>query len=130
VVKTDIDYIRLITTHFTVSDLCTETPQMYDMSNMINSLVKHSKDMPTIFSADLNMIAESYSVNIIKQVLTCHTEHLTDTLSNTHRAKEKDFPEGLAVDHVFSKQFSPTQTQTVDIDFSMHKALITEFNTT
>jgi endonuclease/exonuclease/phosphatase (EEP) superfamily protein YafD len=127
VVQTEAGFVKVMTTHYTVSDLCTETFQMFDMSQLITSLVKHSQDLPTIFSADLNVRAQSYSVTLLKEVLSCHTGGLTDTLSNTHVAKKKDFPAGLAIDHVFSKNLNHKTTSTVEVSFSEHKALISEF---
>lgn len=127
VINTPSGPIRLLTTHFSVSDLCSETSQMYDMSQLIHSIVKHSKPIPTIFSADLNVRPQSYSVAKISEVLTCHTFHLTDTLSSTHKAKLHDFPQGLAVDHVFSCNLNHQGTEVVEIDFSEHRALVSNF---
>lgn len=128
-IQTPVGLIRVLTTHFTVSDLCVETSQMYQMSLMINSIIKNSSSVPTIFSADLNIRPQSYSVTKISEVLTCHTSEFTDTLSPTHKVKEKNiFPEGLAVDHVFSKDLKHLNTQKNIIDFSEHQALISEFS--
>jgi endonuclease/exonuclease/phosphatase family metal-dependent hydrolase len=127
-VQTPTGPVRVITTHFTVSDLCTETFQMLEMSKMIWSLVSHAKDIPTIFSADLNIRAQSYSVLKISQAMECHSKDFTDTLSANHGAKQKDFPDGLAVDHVFSKGLEHISTDLVEVDFADHKALVSEFN--
>lgn len=126
-IQTPGGLVRAITTHFTVSDLCTETPQMYDMSQMVYSIIKNSSPLPTIFSADLNIRAQSYSVSKISEALTCHSADLVDTLSPSHKSKIKDFPQGLAVDHVFSSQLKHLDTTTIDVDFSEHKALISNF---
>jgi len=127
-ISTPEGLLRAISTHFTVSDLCTETTQMYEMSLIINSLVKNSKDLPTILSADLNIRAQSYSVLKISEVLTCHTKNLKDTLSDKHVAKKTDFPEGLAIDHVFSKGLEHLETNAIEVDFSNHKAVVSKFN--
>lgn len=120
--------LRAMTSHYTVSDHCTETIQMYEMSKLIKSLVEHSNNqIPTIFSGDLNIRPESYSVSKLSEVMTCHTADIKDTLSKTHVARQHGFPEGLAIDHVFSKGLSHISTNTVDIDFSEHKAVISEF---
>lgn len=126
-VQTPAGLLRLITTHFTVSDLCVETAQMYQMSLLINSVIRHSSPIPAIFSGDLNIRAKSYSVAKISEVLTCHTANLTDTLSPTHRAKQHDFPKGLAVDHVFSTRLKHLNTKQFIVDFSEHQALISNF---
>ncbi|MBN2015663.1 hypothetical protein JW766_02420 [Candidatus Dojkabacteria bacterium] len=119
--------LRVITSHNTVSSLCTETVQMYEMAQMVNSIVKHAKKYPTIYSADLNIRPQSYSVKKISEVMTCHTEDFTDTLAKSHVAKKKDFPEGLAVDHVFSIGLKHLETKLEDVDFSEHKAVLSEF---
>jgi len=126
-IKTDSQLLRLMTTHYHVSDLCTETIQMYEMSQLISSLVHYAKDLPTIFSADLNIRPQSYSVALLEKELTCHTQDFTDTLSKTHIAKLKDFPEGLAIDHVFSKGLQHISTAGIEIDFSEHQAIVSEF---
>lgn len=119
--------MRAVTTHFTVSDLCTETTQMYEMANLVTSLIQNAKPVPTIFSADLNIRAKSYSVQKLSEALTCHTADIVDTLSNKHVAKEKDFPKGLAIDHVFSADLQHNRTEAKEVDFSGHKAVVSEF---
>ncbi|MCA9382521.1 hypothetical protein KC660_03890 [Candidatus Dojkabacteria bacterium] len=126
-VDTGSGLVRIITAHYPVSDLCTETEKMYEMSMLINSKVNFAKSYPTILSGDLNIRAQSYSVEKLEEVLTCHTKDLKDTLSKTHKAKEKDFPEGLAVDHVFSKDLKHTSTEAFEINFSEHKAIVSKF---
>ena len=127
-VKTPKGVLRLVTTHFIVSDLCTETQQMYDHATLLASMIKHSQDVPTILSADLNIRAESYSVLKLREVIDCHSLGLTDTLSKDHVAKAIDFPEGLAIDHVFSKGVTFKSITAVEIKFSDHKAIISEFS--
>jgi len=68
------------------------------------------------------------SVEKIKEVLTCHTQEIKDTLSLTHQAKLSDFPQGLTIDHVFSTKLAHHGTQAVEVDFSEHKALISQFD--
>lgn len=126
-IKIDHQLIRVMSTHFTVSDLCTETIQMYEMSQLISSFVHYSKDIPTIFSADLNIRPQSYSVSLLQKELTCHTKDFTDTLSKTHIAKFKDFPGGLPIDHVFSKGLQHISTTGIEIVFSEHQAIVSEF---
>jgi endonuclease/exonuclease/phosphatase (EEP) superfamily protein YafD len=95
---------------------------------MINSIIKNSAPIPTVFSADLNIRPQSYSVTKISEVLTCHTADFTDTLSPSHKVKQDNvFPDGLAVDHVFSKGIKHLDTKGLVVDFSEHQALITNF---
>lgn len=127
-IQTPEGLFKTMTTHFTVSDLCVETSQMYQMSLMINSIVKNSANLPTIFSADMNIRPQSYSVSKISEVMKCHTSEFTDTLSKTHRVKTNNiFPNGLAIDHVFSKDLTHNKTEAIEIDISEHKAIVSEF---
>lgn len=128
IVDTGDGLLRAITTHYTVSDHCTETIQMYEMSKLVKSLVKFSnQNIPTIFSGDLNIRPESYSVSKLSEVMNCHTSKIGDTLANGHIARQHGFPNGLAIDHVFSKGLKHQSTDTIEIDFSEHKAVVSEF---
>jgi hypothetical protein len=120
-------YLRLLSTHFTVSDFCTETTQMFELAQFIQSFVSFSANVPLIFSADMNIRSESYSVKLLEKVMTLHTGQLEDTLSSQHRAKQKDFPHGLAVDHVFSQALKHKKTEAIEVDFSDHKAIVSTF---
>lgn len=126
-IQTPEGLVRVINSHNTVSSFCTETIQMLEMAKMVNSIVKHSKNYPTIYSADLNIRSHSYSVEKISELMTCHTKDLKDTLAKTHVSKSKDFPEGLAIDHVFSKGLKHIKTWTEEVSFSEHKAVFSEF---
>jgi len=94
---------------------------------MITSHLKFTKSLPTIASGDMNIQADSYSVRLLKTQLKHHTDRLKNTLSDSHRALVQDFPEGLAVDHVFSKLLEHKDTKAVQVDFSDHKAIVSEF---
>lgn len=127
-VDTGNGFLRAITTHYTVSDHCTETLQMYEMSKMVKSMVKYSNSkIPTIFSGDLNIRAESYSVSQISEIMECHTKNFIDTLSEKHVARQHGFPKGLAIDHVFSRGLKHIYTKSEEIEFSEHKAIVSEF---
>jgi endonuclease/exonuclease/phosphatase family metal-dependent hydrolase len=126
-IQTPSGLLRVLAIHYTVTDLCTETTQMYEMAMMINSIIGNSKDIPTIVSGDFNIREQSYSIKKIEEVLTCHTMDFKDTLSETHRAKLKDLPEGVGIDHVFSKGLKHISTDAIQVSFSEHKALVTEF---
>ncbi len=119
--------IRVINTHFPVSDNCTEIIPMYEMSQLIHSQITHSSNLPIIFAGDLNIRSSSYSVQLLSRVMDCHTQDITDTLSISHPVRSNDFPEGLAVDHVFSRGLSHIKTNTHQVDFSDHQALISDF---
>lgn len=125
--QTPVGLVRVITTHYTVSDLCSETGQMFEMSKIIRSLIKSSNDIPTIFSTDMNVRFHSYSGYTLAEVMECHTKDFTDTLTSNHKAKVRDFPEGLAIDHVFSRGLKHMSSEAIEIDFSEHKAVVSEF---
>lgn len=76
----------------------------------------------------MNIRAKSYSVEMINQVINCHTLQIQDTLSDHHRAKKTDFPNGLAIDHVFSNGLRHIHTFANQIDFSDHKAILSQFD--
>jgi hypothetical protein len=60
--------------------------------------------------------------------MACHTKDFTDTLSPSHRVKTMNiFPNGLAIDHVFSTKVGHKDTKSVVVDFSEHQALISNF---
>ncbi len=119
--------IRVYCMQYTVSSWATETEQMYKLTQMITSHLKFTKSLPTIASGDMNIQADSYSVRLLKTQLKHHTDRLKNTLSDSHRALVQDFPEGLAVDHVFSKLLEHKDTKAVQVDFSDHKAIVSEF---
>lgn len=119
--------LRVYCLQYTVSSWATETEQMYQLSQMIASHLQFSKSLPTIASGDMNIQADSYSVRLLKTQLNHHTGELTNTLSKNHRALVHDFPNGLAVDHVFSKQLEHQDTQAIQVDFSDHQAIVSNF---
>ena len=120
-------YVKVINTHFPVSDFCVELSSMYEIAGKITSLVKYGQDMPMIFSGDLNIRTQSYSVELIETVLTCHTKDIDDTLAAHHKAKVRGAVSKLAVDHVFSKKLKHLETKTQEVEFSDHKMLVSEF---
>lgn len=126
-VSIDGKKVRMISINYTVSSWATETEQMFKMSQLLTSKVQFSKDLPTIVSGDMNLQSDSYSVALIKTQLQHHSGRLKSTLSESHRALATDFPDGLAVDHVFSKGLKHISTEANQIDFSDHKVLLSEF---
>lgn len=125
--ETPAGAVRVYCMQYTVSSWATETEQMYKLTQMITSHLKFSRSLPTIASGDMNIQTDSYSVRLLKTQLGHHTGGLTNTLSDDHRALANDFPEGLAVDHVFSKLLQHKDTKAVQVDFSDHKAIVSEF---
>lgn len=127
-IKTPDGVLRVITTHFPLSDFCIEISQMLDMAKLIIAHLKYAQQVPTLLSGDLNVRSGSYSVELLSSIMECHTKELTDTLASGHEAKKHDFPEGLAIDHVFSSGLLHNTTSTVEVDFSNHKAIISDFS--
>lgn len=120
--------LRVYSIQYNVSSWATETEQMYNHTQLIKSHFDYSAEMPTIMAGDFNVQANSFSIELLGNSLTCHTKGLINTLSDSHRALDKDFPGGLAVDHVFSANIEHQATSTEQINFSDHKSLISIFN--
>lgn len=127
----DIDSqpIRVYSMHLNVSSWATETMQMYDVAQGIHNHILSASSIPVILSGDFNLQQDSYSVKLISQALTYHCGNLNNTLHSTHKALEKDFPDGLAVDHVFSDKLQHLETRSYEVDFTDHHALISRFQT-
>lgn len=110
--KYDGKYFRNLTTHFTVSKECTETLQITQQSDSICEFIKNNRDMPTIFSGDLNIHEQSYSINNIESVLEMVTKSQQNSLNpKIHPAFKNNLPNGMKVDYIFQKGF-----KTIDVD--------------
>lgn len=125
--KLEEQLVRVYSIQFTVSSWATETEQMYTMAQLLNSQIHFSRKIPTIMSGDFNLQSDSYSIELLKKELNHHTDNLKNTLADNHRALAVDFPEGLAVDHVFSYDLEHIETNAINIDFSDHKAIVSNF---
>lgn len=122
------EIVRIITTHYTVTDNCTEVYDMVNTSYKVKSIVENSFKLPTIFSGDLNIILNSCSGDILSSCMECHTDLLDNTLHHNHNAVRYN-PPGYAIDHVFSNGFGNTEkSKSEEVDFSDHNAILTIFN--
>ena len=126
VLDTGDKIISDITCQFNVSDLCIETTQILEMAEKVASIVRNTSTIPTIFGGDINIRLQSYSGTVLKSIMQCHSEHFVDTLAPDHIA-HKDFPDGLAVDHVFSVGMKLDSIQAVDKGLSDHLAIVSQF---
>lgn len=115
-----------ITAQFNVSDLCTETTEIFKTAEKVVSILKNTSALPTIFAGDINIRLRSYSGELLKSVMDCHSEKFTDTLASNHRA-HNDFPDGLSIDHVFSKSMKCISCEAIDNGLSDHKSIVSVF---
>jgi len=119
--------IRNVTTHFTVSFKCTETLQIIQQARQVVEFIDNVKDVPTIFSGDLNIQAESNSVKLIESKLERVSKGITNTMNPNLGSKLfVDEPNGLAVDHIFSKGFNTISCVSPVITISDHLPVVAE----
>ena len=127
VLQKDGKYFRNITTHYTASYNCTETIQMLDQTESIISFLKQTKDLPTIFTGDLNIHPNSASVAKLKQELTQLSCNEINTLNpKIHPAFSNGNPEGWKVDYIFEKGFEVKKYSVPQITISDHLPLVVE----
>jgi endonuclease/exonuclease/phosphatase family metal-dependent hydrolase len=127
VLKKDGKYIRNLTTHFTASYNCTETLQMLNQTQSILDYLKYTKNIPTIFSGDLNIHPKSASVAKLSQNLKLVNVDGKNTLNPlVHPAFKNNFPKGVNVDYIFQKGFEVINYQVPEITVSDHLPVVAE----
>lgn len=120
--------LRNITTHFRVTHNCSETPQTVTHARSLREFVVNSKDLPTILSGDFNIFPESYSMQILEQVLTMVNKGSPNTLNpKIHPAiLNGDLPNGVTVDYIFQKGFSVQTWKIPEVTVSDHLPIVAE----
>lgn len=127
VLKKDGKYIRNLTTHFTASYNCTETLQMLNQTQSILDYLKYAKNLPTIFSGDLNIHPKSASVAKISQNLELVNIEGENTLNpQVHPVFKKNSTAGWKVDYIFQKGFEIISYQIPEITVSDHLPVVAE----
>ncbi len=122
--------VRTITSHFTISYECTETLQIIRQAEQLRDFILRSKDIPTIFSADMNIGENSAAYSIISQALTPITTKIKNTLNpaihpafdpeNAHNHNKTKKIDGLKVDHIFQKGFKINKVWCPEVTVSDH----------
>jgi endonuclease/exonuclease/phosphatase family metal-dependent hydrolase len=120
-------YIRNLTSHFTVSYDCVETIQHIQQARSVIDYISGVKQMPTIFTGDLNIHDRSASVAKLSEVLEMVN---TDTKNSLNKLIHPIFKytdcEALRVDYIFQKGFKVLDYSVPDITVSDHLPVIAE----
>lgn len=128
VVKIGQKYLKLLTNHFTVSYNCTETIQTIDHARSVCDFVSKSKDMPTIFSGDLNIHNQSLAVKLLKEKLIEVGDEYDNSLNRKIHPIFTKQSNGLKVDYIFQKYLKVSTTKVdEEADISDHLPIIMEF---
>ena len=119
--------IRNLTTHFTVSYGCKETLQMINQTRSVLDYLNNVKDVPTIFSGDLNIHPKSSSVVKLSEKLDLVNKGVVNTLNKEiHPLFKNEVSKGLAVDYIFQKGFEVVDWSVPEITVSDHLPVIAE----
>jgi|694.fasta_scaffold16772_7 endonuclease/exonuclease/phosphatase family metal-dependent hydrolase len=125
--KKDGKYFRNLTTHFTASYGCTETLQTLNQTESVLNYLKYTKNLPTIFSGDLNIHPKSASVEMLSQNLKMLNSGEQNTLNPlVHPIFKNSQSKGLKVDYIFQNGFEVVDYKVPDITVSDHLPLIAE----
>ena len=128
---------RNLTTHFTVAyNPEFDTLQSIQQAEQVRNFVVRSKDIPTIFTADTNLMAKTLSIKeIIGSALQLESGNLANTCNKRiHPAfdpkKAFHLRDCLPIDHIFQKGFVCTSIKVLeDVDYSDHCPLVAIFET-
>ncbi len=122
--------IRNITTHFHVTEKCTETLQTVEHAERVCNLLENSKPIPTILSGDFNIHPQSYSIKKISEYLEMVNKNCVNSLNpEIHPAIiNGDLPNGVVVDYVFQTGFSVKTVDIPQITVSDHLPIIVELD--
>lgn len=119
--------VRNITSHFPVSFKCTETLQILRHARQVVDFIENIKPLPTIFSGDLNIHGQSNSVKLIETKMQRVSKDIINTMNPNLGSKLfLDEPNGLAVDHIFSKGFEVISCVCPVITISDHLPVVAE----
>ncbi len=122
--------IRNITTHFHVTEKCTETLQTVEHAERICEFLENSKPIPTILSGDFNIHPQSYSIKKISKYLDMVNKNCTNSLNpEIHPAiTSGDLPNGVVVDYVFQTGLNVKNVTIPQITVSDHLPIVVEFD--
>jgi endonuclease/exonuclease/phosphatase family metal-dependent hydrolase len=128
-------YFRNITTHFTATQKCTETLQMIQEAEAVGRFIDNTKEMPTIFTGDLNIHQKASCIENLKSKLTLVNEGSINSLTpSIHQifwpeyiARDPSLKDGLSVDYVFQKGVKILNWTIPDVAISDHLPVVVEF---
>jgi endonuclease/exonuclease/phosphatase (EEP) superfamily protein YafD len=126
---------RNITTHFTATQKCTETLQMIQEAQNVCDFVQNTKDIPTIFSGDLNIHQQASCIATLKSNLNLVNEGSKNTLTPSihsifwpeYIARDHNLINGLSVDYVFQKGLNVLKYEIPEVEVSDHLPVVVEF---
>jgi endonuclease/exonuclease/phosphatase family metal-dependent hydrolase len=126
---------RNITTHFTVSQKCTETLQMIQETQSVCDFLDNVKDIPTFFTGDLNIHQQAGCITNLKSKMQLVNQDSVNTLTPAiHQIFEPKYQEldpglknGLSVDYVFQKNIKIINSQIPNVEVSDHLPIVVEF---
>jgi len=123
-------YIKNLTTHFRVTEKCTETLQTFEHAERILSFLDNSKAMPTILTGDFNIHPGSYSIFKISQKLQMANQNSRNSLNpEIHPAIfNGDLPQGILVDYIFYKDLVLRDVNLPKVTVSDHLPVVAKFD--
>lgn len=127
---------RNVTTHFTATQKCTETLQMIQEAQSIINFVYNLKDVPTIFTGDLNIHQQAGCIEMLKSKFNLVNQGSINTLTpEIHQIFEPKYQQldptlknGLSVDYVFQNDIKIINYQIPNVQISDHLPIIIEFD--
>jgi endonuclease/exonuclease/phosphatase family metal-dependent hydrolase len=125
---------RNITTHFTATQKCTETLQMIQEAENVCDFVNSTKNVPTIFSGDLNIHQKASCIQNLKSNLNLVNIDSTNTLAPSnhpiflpkYQQMDPSISNGLSVDYVFQKGFEVIKWDIPEVAISDHLPIVVE----
>jgi len=123
-------YIKNITTHFRVTEKCTENLQTFEHAERILNFLDNSRVMPTILTGDFNIHPLSYSIFKISQKLQMANQNSLNSLNpEIHPAIfNGDLPQGVLVDYIFYRDLVLRDSYLPKVTVSDHLPVIAEFD--
>ena len=126
---------RNITTHFTATQKCTETLQMIQEAQKVCDFVESVKNIPTLFTGDLNIHQQAGCITNLKTKLKLVNQGTINTLTPSihqiflpkYQGLDPNLKNGLSVDYVFEKLIKITKCEVLDVKVSDHLPIVVEF---
>jgi endonuclease/exonuclease/phosphatase family metal-dependent hydrolase len=128
--------LRNITTHFTATQKCTETLQMIQEAQAVGDFIDNVKDIPILFTGDLNIHQQAGCITTIQQKINLINHGNNNTLSKVlhpifvepkYLLNDPSLKNGRAVDYVFQKGISVLNWQIQNVEISDHLPIVVEF---
>jgi endonuclease/exonuclease/phosphatase family metal-dependent hydrolase len=117
--------IRNITSHFSVSQRCTEILQMIQQGDQVIELYDQMAKYPTLFSGDLNIHQDSGVVQKLSTVFDIVNKGSINSLNKAiHPVFAYEKISDLKVDYIMQNGFKVIETHTPEITVSDHLPVI------